>query len=147
MTGPRAAAGVADLVADMAADEGLLLYPEGTRFSEAKMEALRRRWEDEPERLAQLERWTHVLPPRTGGFLAALAANPGRDLLFCAHTGFEGSSHFRTLINGAWSGARIHIHFWRVPFDDIPTSANDRCRLLFEQWDRMERWVSLRAGA
>jgi len=142
----RAAAGVADLVADLSPDEGLLLYPEGTRFSPAKARALRTRWRDDPERLAQLDRWTHLLPPRTGGFLAALDANPGRDLVFCAHTGFEGSSHFRTLINGAWIGARIRIHCWRIPFASIPSGREARVALLFEQWDQMERWVSLHAS-
>lgn len=138
-----AAASVAGLVAGMAEDEGLLLFPEGTRHSAARIRSLRSRWRDDPQRLAQLDRWTHVLPPRTGGFLAALEANPGKDLIFCAHTGFEGSSHFRTLVNGAWSGARIHIHFWRIPFGAIPTDRMARAQLLFEQWDRMEHWVSL----
>lgn len=143
----RAASGVAQLVSDMAPYEGLLLYPEGTRYSVAKVSALRQRWQGNSERLAQLERWRHVLPPRTGGILAALGTNPGRDLVFCAHTGFEGSSHFRTLINGAWSGARIRVHFWRIPFAMIPTDEAGRLSLLFEQWDRMDRWVSLHANA
>ena len=142
----RAAAGIAALVEGMEPDEGLLLYPEGTRFSAARARSLRTRWQTDPKRLAQLDRWTHVLPPRTGGFLAALDANPGRDLVFCAHTGFEGSSHFRTLINGAWSGTRVRIHFWRIPFEAIPGDREARVSLLFEQWDRMDRWVSLHAS-
>ncbi len=143
----RAAAGVAGLLTGMAPDEGLLLYPEGTRFSTARVHALRARWKDDPGRLAQLDRWPHLLPPRTGGFLAALDANPGRDLLFCAHAGFEGSSHFRSLINGAWLDARIRVHWWRVPFESIPADRRGRVSLLFEQWDQMERWVSLHASA
>jgi 1-acyl-sn-glycerol-3-phosphate acyltransferase len=141
-----ARAGIARLVAGMAADEGLLLFPEGTRYSIARVRSLRSRWREDPERLGQLDRWSHVLPPRTGGFLAALDANPGKDLIFCAHTGFEGSSHFRTLINGAWSGARIRIHFWRVPFAAIPHDRAARALLLFEQWDRMAHWVSLHSS-
>lgn len=142
----RAVAGVAALVKDMGADEGLLLFPEGTRFSAARVGSLRTRWQHDRKRLDQLDRWTHVLPPRTGGFLAALDANPGRDLLFCAHTGFEGSSHFRTLVNGAWSDTRVRIHFWRIPFEEIPLDREARISLLFEQWDRMNRWVSLHAS-
>jgi 1-acyl-sn-glycerol-3-phosphate acyltransferase len=139
----RAAAGVAELTRDMARNEGLLLYPEGTRFSPGKHSRLEERWRHDPERRAQLDRWQHVLPPRTGGTMAALAANPGRDLVFCAHVGFEGASHFRHLVKGAWCGARIRIHFWRVPFEMIPHTAEERLAFLFDQWDRMDRWVSL----
>lgn len=90
---------------------------------------------------SQLERWHAVLPPRLGGTLAMLGANPGRDLLFIAHAGFEGSSHFATLLNGSWIGARVRIHFWRVPFADIPLQRDALIEFLFDQWDRMQREV------
>jgi 1-acyl-sn-glycerol-3-phosphate acyltransferase len=137
----QARRGVARLVGDLAADEGVLIYPEGTRFSPAKHAALRSRYADVPEILAQLDRWPLLLPPRLGGTLALLEANPGRDLLFCAHRGFEGSSHFGTLINGSWMRARIQITFWRVPFADIPQDGTARTMFLFKQWDRMNREV------
>jgi hypothetical protein len=88
-----------------------------------------------------MQRWTELLPPRLGGPLALLDANPGRDLLFCAHTGFEGSSHFRNLINGAWTGARIRIRFWRVPHAEIPDGLAARRAFLFAEWDRMQEAV------
>ena len=139
----RAVAGVGALTADMQADDGLLLYPEGTRHSASKVAALAKRWANRPELLAQLERWKNVLPPRIGGTLAALESNPGKDLIFCAHVGFEGSTHFRNLINGAWRGARIRIHFWRIPFADIPRSVAARKDAFFAEWDKVNRWVSL----
>ena len=137
----RARRGVAALAADLAPEEGAVIFAEGTRYSAAKRDALRRRYRNDPDMLAQLDRWHRLLPPRLGGTLALLDANPGRDLLFCAHVGFEGSSHFATLINGAWIGARIHIRFWRVPFAEIPPDGAARRAFLFEQWDRMEREV------
>ncbi len=137
----RARRGVGALVAGLAADEGLLLYPEGSRCSTARREALRARSAGNPHMLAQLERWPSLLPPRLGGFLAMLEANPGRDLVFCAHAGFEGSSHFASLINGSWIGGRIGIRFWRVPFAAIPESRDARVAFLFGEWDRMQREV------
>lgn len=138
----RARRGVRAMVSDLGPAEGALIYPEGTRFSAAKREALRRKYAGQPEMLAQLDRWTSLLPPRLGGTLALLDGNPGRDLLFCAHVGFEGSSHFRTLVNGAWMGAQIRIRFWRVPCTDIPSGREARVNWLFAQWDRMQREVT-----
>ena len=143
----RAIAGVAALMDNLPADAGLLLYLEGTRFTPRKLETLRLRWSTRPELLEQLDRWPHLLPPRLGGIQAVLDANPGRDILFCAHVGFEGSSHFRNLVNGAWRHARIRIHFWRIPFAELPIETTARRDFLFEQWDRMERWVSLHQQA
>ncbi|MEZ5559347.1 MAG: lysophospholipid acyltransferase family protein [Pseudomonadales bacterium] len=133
--------GVAKMVAGLRRNEGALIYPEGTRYSDTKHSALRVRYANNADMIEQLQRWRVVLPPRLGGTLALLDANPGRDLVFCAHTGFEGSSHFSNLINGSWMGARIAIRFWRVPFAEIPEGAESRTRFLFEQWDRMQAEV------
>ena len=135
--------GVRDLARDLADDEGILLYAEGTRFSPAKADRLRRRYADDPRILAQIERWPDLLPPRLGGYLSALESNPDLDLLFCAHVGFEGSSRIPDLVNGAWWRARIRIHFWRVDHRQIPPSRDGRQSLLFDQWDQMQQWVSL----
>lgn len=132
---------VAKLVRTVEPGEGILIYPEGTRFSRAKHDALRQRYADSPDVLAQLDRWTDLLPPRLGGVLALLDANPGLDLLLCAHIGFEGSSHFRNLINGSWMGAAVRLRFWRVPFSQIPTDDAGRRALLFREWDEMHRAV------
>jgi 1-acyl-sn-glycerol-3-phosphate acyltransferase len=138
----QARRGVARLVANLKMNEGVLIYPEGTRVSDSKRAALRARYVDSPEMLAQLDRWENLLPPRLGGTLALLEANPGRDLLFCAHSGFEGSSHFSNLINGSWMGAQIRMSFWRVPFAEIPLAPADQIAFLFKQWDRMNLEVT-----
>jgi 1-acyl-sn-glycerol-3-phosphate acyltransferase len=143
----RARQGVTTLVHGLAPNEGVLIYPEGTRFSHAKRVALQARYRESAEMTDQLRRWEILLPPRLGGTMAMLTANPGRDLLFCGHSGFEGSSHFSNLINGSWMGALIRIHFWRVPFAEIPQDRDATIRFLFRQWDRMQDTVrALAAG-
>jgi len=143
----RARRGVAALLTDLAPDEGVLIYPEGTRHSAAKHAALRRRYWESADMQAQLDRWPDLLPPRLGGTLALLAANPGRDLLFCAHSGFEGSSHFSNLVNGSWLRANIRIAFWRVPYAQLPHDPDGMRAFLFAQWDRMQATVeALRQG-
>lgn len=137
----RARQGVAELLDDLGDREGALIYPEGTRFSEAKRSQLIERYASSEDMLVQLRRWTQLLPPRLGGTLALLSANPGLDLIFCAHTGFEGSSHFATLINGSWIGAHIRIAFWRVPNREVPRNPDAQPEFLFAQWDRMQAEV------
>jgi len=137
---------VAKVVALLAAtppEEGLLLYPEGTRFSEAKHKQLTARTSADPgsELAQQLARWPKLLPPRLGGCIGLLSANKHHDLLFFAHSGFEGSASFIELINGSWSHSQVHIEFWRVPYDDIPMGAEQQKEFLFEQWDKMHDTV------
>lgn len=143
----RARQGVALLMEGLGPEEGVLIYPEGTRFSHAKRAALQSRYRESAEMSDQLQRWEILLPPRLGGTMAMLIHNPGRDLLFCGHSGFEGSSHFSNLINGSWVGARIRIHFWRIPFAELPRERDAAIRFLFQQWDRMQDTVrALAAG-
>ncbi len=124
-------------------EEGLLLYPEGTRFSAAKHKQLTAKASADPdsELAQQLARWPKLLPPRLGGCLGLLSANKHHDLLFFAHSGFEGSASFIELINGGWSHSEVHIEFWRVPYDEIPTSPAEQKEFLFEQWDKMHDTV------
>jgi 1-acyl-sn-glycerol-3-phosphate acyltransferase len=138
---------IRSLMVDLAENEGALIYPEGTRYSADKHAALARRFENNLEITAQLKRWPLLLPPRLGGTLALLEENPGKDVLFCAHVGFEGSSHFSNLINGAWISARIRIQFWRVSYDDIPKEPAALKDWLLAQWDLMHEWVEKNQAA
>jgi 1-acyl-sn-glycerol-3-phosphate acyltransferase len=136
------------LARDLAADEGLLIYPEGTRFSAARRERIIAALAGQllPNELAMVRRWPDLLPPRIGG-ARALACTARRDLVFCAHVGFEGASHFRSLVNGSWFGAHVRIHFWRIAAADVPDGEAEFRAFLFAQWDRMQDTLTqLRAG-
>ncbi len=135
---------VAGLMADIGSDEGALIYPEGTRYSERKRDAMLEKAGGNSELRDQLRRWPLLLPPRLGGTLAMLQANPGKDVVFCAHVGFEGSTHFSNLINGGWLAAAIEIEFWRVPYERIPKDVEGLKQFLFENWDRMHEWIAAR---
>ena len=94
-----AVAAVSELVATAGDEESVLIYPEGTRFTQAKHDAL---GEKRPQLREQLERWPSLLPLRLGGVSAMLANNPGKDLVFLAHVGFEGSANVHDLLGGGW---------------------------------------------
>lgn len=134
---------VAALAHDLGPDEGLLIYPEGTRFNAQRRHRVLDRLASRVNagELQRMQTWTELLPPRPGGTLALINAAPHLDLLFCSHTGFEGSSHFRTLLNGSWIGAHIRIRFWRINRHNVPTDRAAQREFLSAQWDRMQDTV------
>jgi 1-acyl-sn-glycerol-3-phosphate acyltransferase len=128
--------------------DGVLLFPEGTRFSPVKRErALAHLAETgQAARLARAERLHHVLPPRRGGALALLEARPDVDVAFLAHVGFEGTADLNDIWSGKLVGRTIRLCFWRVPSADIPRTAEGRIEWLDSQWERVDAWVATHSG-
>ncbi|MEC8809184.1 MAG: hypothetical protein VXX21_09005, partial [Pseudomonadota bacterium] len=106
-------------------------------FTQAKHDAL---GEKRPQLREQLERWPGLLPLRLGGVSAMLANNPGKDLVFLAHVGFEGSANIHDLLGGGWLRQRVILQFWRIPYADIPKG--DATEFLFSEWDKMQGVVN-----
>ena len=127
---------VSDLVASAGKDESVLIYPEGTRFTQKKHDDLATR---RPQLQEQLSRWPGLLPPRLGGVSAMSEKNPGKDLVFLAHVGFEGSASVHDLIGGGWLKQRVILQFWRISYHDLPTG--DPTEFLFAEWDKMQSTV------
>jgi len=138
-----------ELAAAVGERDGVLLFPEGTRFSAAKRERALAHLAD-TEQSARLERTQHlhhVLPPRRGGALALLETRPDIDVVFLAHCGFEGTASLNDIWKGKLIGRTIRLHFWRVPSTEIPRSAESRVEWLDAQWQRVDAWVAGQAGA
>ncbi len=125
-----------DLVSSAGNDESVLIYPEGTRYTQTKHKELGQRHKGLADQLA---RWPNLLPPRLGGVTAMLEANPGKDVVFLAHSGFEGSANINDLFNGSWLNQRVKLHFWRVPYTDLPKDKYNE--FIFSQWDQMQSTV------
>lgn len=115
-------------------DAALVIYLEGTRFSQKKLERIRQKFGD--------GQWREVLPPRLAGTLALMKGAPEKDLLFCAHSGFEASGSFAALFNGGWLDTTVRLRFWRVPAAQIPVGENERKALLLSQWQKMDDAVA-----
>ncbi len=137
---------VARLMDDLGREEGVLIYPEGTRFTEAKRASVIRALEarGDVDRAKQARALEHVLPPRLGGPIALLQANPGLDVVFCAHVGFEGAGSLRGLVAGVLLDRTVDVGFWRVPFEEIPREASAQGKWLYAHWQRIDRWVGER---
>jgi 1-acyl-sn-glycerol-3-phosphate acyltransferase len=134
-------ANIAALGRDLGEDEGILLFPEGTRFSHEKwkyrMSQLR---DSDPDLHDILQGHDHVLPPRPGGVLGLL--DEGMDVLFVAHTGLESMRGIREIWSIAPVGRTVRLDFRRVPAAAIPTDQSARVRWLYEEWAKVDDTVT-----
>jgi hypothetical protein len=143
----RHATGIAarQLAAAVEERDGVLLFPEGTRFSSAKRERAGASGRHRTARSSQhARRLQHVLPPRRSGVLA-LETVP--TLTRCsAQIGFEGAASLNDIWGGKLIGRTVRLCFWRVPSAEIPRTAEDRAAWLDAQWARVDAWVAAQAS-
>ena len=142
-TGDRTAEleGVRSLVEGLGSD-GVLIFPEGTRFSGEKSKNALARLASEGSPVVDLaSSLTHVLPPRPGGVLTLLDALPGADCVFVAHAGLESFAEISSLLDGAVVGSSVRVKLWRVDARDIPQGDEERLRWLYEQWANVDEFV------
>ena len=136
-------ANIAALAKGLEPGEGVVMYPEGTRFSEEKrVKALQRlEGQGHAELLRLAEKMRHVLPPRLAGTTALLKNAPGADIVFFAHTGFEGASSFSGFFRGSMIGREVRVQYWSVPASDVPVDEGARRLWLYREWLHMDEVV------
>jgi len=140
---------VSAVASELGPREGVLIYPEGTRFSSEKRDRIRARLERERDgrRLAYARSLENVLPPRSGGTLALLEASPDADVVVCTHTGFEGAASLSTLWRGELVGSVIRVHFTRIARSEIPVERAARRAWLRDVWSEFDRRVALQRAS
>ncbi len=122
--------------------EGVLIYPEGTRFTaEKQARALGRFATGDPELYARAQNLRHVMPPRIGGPRALLEGAPDADVVICAHDGLGGFAELADLWGGGLVGQRVRVAFWRIPAEEVPQRRRDQMFWLFDQWARVDDWI------
>jgi len=133
--------GIRALVKDLG-DDGVLIYPEGTRFSKEKLARARKRVREQaPELAPAADSLTHVLPPHPGGVLTLLDALPKVDCALFAHRGLERLQKVKDVLGGAVIGSRVRGKVWRVRRAEIPATDEERIRWLYEQWSLVDAFV------
>lgn len=130
------------LAQGLTSTDGVLLYPEGTRFTPRKRERALERLKDDPAAHARASRLVHLLPPRPGGALTLLDAAPTSDVLFVGHTGLEGFSDFKQIYSGDLVGRTVRIRFWRERAASIPRTRDEQLAWLHEKWERLDAWLT-----
>jgi 1-acyl-sn-glycerol-3-phosphate acyltransferase len=136
------------LARDLHEGEGILIYPEGTRFTPAKLARAKEIVAERQPELAHLaDRLEHLLPPRLGGPLALIEEASEVDVVFCGHVGFDGFQHISDIWAGELVGSVIGVRFWRVPAADIPKDSDERARWLYAHWQEMDDWIGRKISA
>ncbi|MEA2123751.1 MAG: hypothetical protein QOI80_533 [Solirubrobacteraceae bacterium] len=136
------------LATDLEPEEGILIYPEGTRHTPAKLaraqEIIRER---QPEVAPLADRLQHTLPPRLGGPVALLETARGADVVFCGHVGFDGFEYISDIWAGGLVGTVIRVRFWRYPAAEVPADRAELVPWLYARWQVLDDWVGAAAAA
>lgn len=139
---PAALQRIAELARGLGPDEGVLIFPEGTRFDPGKLERAREILRRRTPALGELAAgFQSVLPPRTGGVLTLLDTARA-DVVILAHRGLEGFARVRDIWAGAMVGRTVDVRLWRVPYDRIPPEREGRGRWLFGVWGEIDAWAN-----
>jgi 1-acyl-sn-glycerol-3-phosphate acyltransferase len=144
----REIARVRELARGLGPRDGVLLFPEGTRYTPRRRQQLidRLAASAEPKWVERARSMHHVLPPRLGGVLALLESAPEADVVVCAHTGLESLRSLADLWSGALVGRAIEVELWRIPASEVPAGETARVDWLYEQWERVDAWLEARSG-
>jgi 1-acyl-sn-glycerol-3-phosphate acyltransferase len=130
------------LVETMPDTEGVLIYPEGTRYSEAKRIKFTERVTRQGGTIGAIASgYRKVLPPRPAGTLALIAERP-MDVVVLAHRGFEGFAEIRDIWSGGLVGSLVQLRFHRIPHGEVPFGEAERTEWLFRLWAEIDDWIS-----
>lgn len=132
---------VRSLADTLQADEGVLIYPEGTRFSQKKLQRIQARLKDDPVAGAHASELRHVLPPRAGGTLTLLQNAPDADVVVLAHKGLEGAATLGDFWRGELVGRTLYVSATRFAAEDIPAEARLNPAWLMERWRDVDEWL------
>ena len=135
---------IAAMSRGLAAEEAVLIFPEGGNFSPERrqrgIERLEAAGHDEEARWAK--RMRHVQAPRPGGALAALEAAPEADVVFVAHVGFPRS--FAEVWRLLPDAHTVELRLWHTRAADVPGGRDERIDWLFGWWCTLDDWVAER---
>jgi 1-acyl-sn-glycerol-3-phosphate acyltransferase len=124
----------------------LVIFPEGGNWTPGRWLRGIRRLEQQGRRdlAARARDMPNLLPPRTGGALAAIAACPEADVIFVAHAGLDQLVSVRDIWRSLPVGHVIHAKWWRVTAGQVPRQADYETqeRWLYDWWELIDAWIS-----
>ncbi|MCX6385792.1 MAG: lysophospholipid acyltransferase family protein [Solirubrobacterales bacterium] len=130
------------LTPHLGTSEGVLIWPEGTRYTPAKLaRAQAKIAESDPAVSPYANRLKHLLPPRLGGPLALLDGADEADVVVLGHFGLDGFEYVSDIWRGGLVAKTIKVKFWRYPRSEIPTTKDERIAWLYSCWQALDDWI------
>jgi 1-acyl-sn-glycerol-3-phosphate acyltransferase len=134
------------LAAGLGHDGALVIFPEGGNWTPGRWRRGIRRLErqGQADLAARARDMPHLLPPRPGGALAALAACPSADVIFVGHAGLDQLASVADVWRALPIDHIVEARWWRVPADEVPRSADHEAqvRWLYDWWARIDAWIA-----
>ena len=134
------------LAAGLSHDGALVIFPEGGNWTPGRWRRGIRRLERQgrPDLAARARDMPHLLAPRAGGVLAALAACPGADVIFVGHAGLDQLASVADVWRSLPMDHVVEARWWRVPADEVPRSGDHEAqvRWLYDWWAQIDAWIA-----
>jgi hypothetical protein len=140
---------ITDLATGLGDQDAFVLFPEGKDFTprvrKRAIETLRGKGLDAAAERA--EKMEHVLPPRHGGVMAAMAGAPDADVVLVAHSVLEEVGTFKELWGRIPLEHPIVARYWRIPPGEVPKGQDDVIEWLYGWWEQIDHWIDDRERA
>jgi 1-acyl-sn-glycerol-3-phosphate acyltransferase len=130
------------LTVNMSSHDGVLIYPEGTRWTAEKLARAKEIIaERQPEIAPLAARLRNLLPPRLGGTLALLESAREADVVIFGHVGLEGFQYISDIWSGGLVGTTVRLKFWRFPSGELPRDRDELIAWLYDRWQELDDWI------
>jgi 1-acyl-sn-glycerol-3-phosphate acyltransferase len=123
--------------------DGLLIYPEGTRWTAEKLARAQAIVAERQPEVAQFaNRLRYLLPPRLGGTLKLLDEARGADVVIFGHFGLDGFEYISDIWAGGLVGTTVKMKFWRYPAAEVPAGREELTAWLYARWLELDEWIA-----
>lgn len=131
-----------ELTVDLSAHDGLLIYPEGTRWTPEKLARAKQIIAERQPDIAPLAaRLCNLLPPRLGGTVELLESARDADVVIFGHHGLDGFEYISDIWSGGLVGTTVRMKFWRFSAADVPRERDKLIEWLYERWQELDDWI------
>ena len=130
-----------ELTLELSPQDGILIYPEGTRWTPAKLARAQEIISERQPAIAPLaNRLQNLLPPRLGGTISLLES-ANADVVIFGHVGLDGFEYISDIWSGGLVGTTVRLKFWRFPAAEVPTERDALIEWLYARWQELDDWI------
>lgn len=135
------------LAAGMGPKDALVIFPEGTRWTERKHErVVAKLRETDPPAADRAAQRRFTMPPRPAGTSAVLDGAPDADVVIVSYTGLENLAGPVEALGLVPFARPVTVDLRRIARWEVPPNGPDRSRWLDDRWDEVDAWIAEHHG-